>query len=100
MIWAVRSLICLPTYNERQNLEPMVRALGGLGMDGLQVLVIDDGSPDGTGELADGLGEELPWVHVLPRGRNEGLGLASLSGLHRALELGADLGFAIDCSCW
>jgi dolichol-phosphate mannosyltransferase len=97
MIWAVRILICLPTYNESENLESMVRALGGLGLAGLEVLVIDDGSPDGTGEIADRLAAELPWVHVLHRERKEGLGPAYLAGFRHALELGADLVFEMDC---
>ena len=97
MIWAVRSVICLPTYNERENLEPMVRALGGLGIEGLEVLVVDDNSPDGTGEIADRLAIELPWVHLLHRERKEGLGPAYLAGFRRALELGADLVFEMDC---
>jgi dolichol-phosphate mannosyltransferase len=97
MIWTVRRLICLPTYNEHENLEPMVRALGGLGPDGLEVLVIDDSSPDGTGEIADRLAAELDWVHVLHRERKEGLGPAYLAGFRRALELGADLVFEMDC---
>jgi dolichol-phosphate mannosyltransferase len=97
MIWGVRIVICLPTYNERENLDPMVRALGGLGLEGLEVLVIDDASPDGTGEIADRLGAELPWVHVLHRKRKEGLGPAYLAGFRRALELGADLVFELDC---
>jgi len=97
MIWAVRRVICLPTYNERENLEPMVRALAGLELEGLEVLVIDDASPDGTGEIADRLGEELPWVHVLHRARKEGLGPAYLAGFARALELGADFVFEMDC---
>ena len=93
----MRTLICLPTYNESENLESMVRALGGLGLDGLEVLVIDDASPDGTGEIADRLAAELPWVHVLHRKRKEGLGPAYLAGFRRALELGADLVFEMDC---
>jgi dolichol-phosphate mannosyltransferase len=97
MIWAVRRVICLPTYDERENLEPMVHALGELGLEGLEVLVIDDGSPDGTGEIADRLAEELPWVHVVHRARKEGLGPAYLAGFARALELGADFVFEMDC---
>jgi dolichol-phosphate mannosyltransferase len=97
MIWAVRRVICLPTYNERENLESMVRALGVLGLEGLEVLVIDDASPDGTGEIADRLAGELPWVHVLHRERKEGLGPAYLAGFARALELGADFVFEMDC---
>jgi dolichol-phosphate mannosyltransferase len=93
----VRILICLPTYNERENVESMVRALGGLGLDGLEVLVIDDSSPDGTGEIADRLAGELPWMHVLHREQKEGLGRAYLAGFRRALELDADLVFEMDC---
>jgi dolichol-phosphate mannosyltransferase len=97
MIGTVRILICLPTYNERENLESMVRAIGGLGLEGLEVLVIDDTSPDGTGDIADRLANELPWVHVLHREQKEGLGPAYLAGFRRALELGADLVFEMDC---
>jgi dolichol-phosphate mannosyltransferase len=97
MIWTVRRLICLPTYNERENLESMLRALGGLGLEGLEVLVIDDSSPDGTGDIADRLAAELDWVHVLHRDRKEGLGPAYLAGFRRALELGADFVFEMDC---
>jgi dolichol-phosphate mannosyltransferase len=97
MIWAVRTLICLPTYNESESLEPMVRALGELGLERLEVLVIDDASPDGTGEIADRLAAELPWVHVLHRVRKEGLGPAYLAGFRRALELDAHLVLEMDC---
>jgi dolichol-phosphate mannosyltransferase len=90
-------VVCLPTYNERENLEPMVDRLGELlGDDGV-VLVIDDNSPDGTGEIADRLAAERSWVQVLHRPRKEGLGPAYLAGFSRALELGADLIFELDC---
>jgi dolichol-phosphate mannosyltransferase len=92
----VRTVICLPTYNERENLEPMVHALGNLGLEGLEVLVVDDASPDGTGQIADRLAAELPWVHVLHRERKEGLGPAYLAGFRRALALEADLVFEMD----
>jgi dolichol-phosphate mannosyltransferase len=93
----VRTLICLPTYNEHENLEPMLRALGVvLGPDD-GVLVIDDNSPDGTGELADRLAAELPFVEVLHRRRKEGLGPAYLAGFRRALERGAALVVEMDC---
>jgi dolichol-phosphate mannosyltransferase len=75
----------------------MVLALGELELEGLEVLVIDDASPDGTGEIADRLADELPWVHVLHRQRKEGLGPAYLAGFARALELGADFVFEMDC---
>jgi dolichol-phosphate mannosyltransferase len=93
----VRAVVCLPTYNEHENLEPMLRALGEvLGPDD-RVLVIDDNSPDGTGELADRLAAETETVEVLHRPRKEGLGPAYLAGFRRALELGAELVVEIDC---
>ena len=89
-----KAIVCLPTYNERENLEPMLRALGGKGV---HVLVIDDNSPDGTGELADRLADELDYVGVLHRERKEGLGPAYLAGFCRALADGADLVLEMDC---
>jgi dolichol-phosphate mannosyltransferase len=93
----VRALVCLPTYDERENLEPMLRALAEvLGPDD-RVLVIDDDSPDGTGALADRLAAELPFVDVLHRARKEGLGRAYLAGFRVALEQGAELVLEMDC---
>jgi dolichol-phosphate mannosyltransferase len=98
MIWsAVRATICLPTYNERANLDPMLRALGEVLPEDGRVLVIDDGSPDGTGELADRLAQELPFVGVLHRERKEGLGPAYLAGFRRVLAEGAELVLEMDC---
>jgi dolichol-phosphate mannosyltransferase len=90
----VRTTICLPTYNERENVERMVRTLHGLGV---HVLVIDDGSPDGTGEIADNLAAELDSVSVLHRPRKEGLGPAYLAGFRQALGEGAELIIEMDC---
>jgi dolichol-phosphate mannosyltransferase len=67
-----------------------------LGPEG-RVLVIDDNSPDGTGEIADRLAGELPFVSVLHRERKEGLGPAYIAGFHRALAEGADLILEMDC---
>jgi len=93
----VRATICLPTYNERENLEAMVRALGDVLRPGDRVLVIDDGSPDGTGEIADRLAAENEHVDVLHRERKEGLGPAYLAGFRRALADGAELVLEMDC---
>jgi len=93
-----RAVVCLPTYNERDNLEEMVRALGELlDTSRERVLVIDDSSPDGTGELADRLAAELPWVSVLHRERKEGLGPAYVAGFRQALAEGAELVLEMDC---
>ena len=93
----MRALVCLPTYDERENLEPMLRALAEvLGPDD-RVLVIDDDSPDGTGALADRLAAELPFVDVLHRARKEGLGRAYVAGFRVALDQGAELVLEMDC---
>jgi dolichol-phosphate mannosyltransferase len=86
--------VCLPTYNERENLEAMIRALAPFGV---RVLVIDDNSPDGTGEIADRLAGELDFVSVLHRQQKEGLGPAYLAGFRRALADGADYVLEMDC---
>jgi dolichol-phosphate mannosyltransferase len=88
------AVVCLPTYNERENLEPMVRALADHGVN---VLVIDDNSPDGTGEIADRLAAELPWVEVLHRPRKEGLGRAYVDGFRHVLAGGAEFVLEMDC---
>jgi dolichol-phosphate mannosyltransferase len=93
----VRSVVCLPTYNERENIEPMLRALlQRLGPDD-SILVVDDNSPDGTGGLADRLAANEPRVEVLHRPRKEGLGPAYLAGFRRALAAGAELVLELDC---
>jgi dolichol-phosphate mannosyltransferase len=89
-----KAVVCLPTYNERENLEPMLRALGDKDV---RVLVIDDNSPDGTGELADRLAAELGYVDVLHRESKEGLGPAYLAGFRRALTSEAELILEMDC---
>jgi dolichol-phosphate mannosyltransferase len=95
---SARAVVCVPTYDERDNLEPLVRALGEvLDVTRDRVLVIDDRSPDGTGELADRLAAELPWLDVLHRPRKEGIGRAYLEGFARALETDAQLVLEMDC---
>jgi dolichol-phosphate mannosyltransferase len=88
------AIVCLPTYDERDNLEPMLRALTALG---LRVLVIDDNSPDGTGELADRLAAELENVSVLHRPHKEGLGPAYVAGFRKALSTDAEYVVELDC---
>ncbi len=89
----------LPTYNEAENIEAMVRAalpqLESTGLDH-RVLVVDDGSPDGTGQIADRLAAELERVEVLHRERKEGIGPAYLAGFSYALGAGAELLLEMD----
>src|SRR5688500_912034 len=93
-VWVV-----LPTYNERENLEPLVRAVRGVLAEAAPdhtILVVDDSSPDGTGELADRLAREDPHVQVLHRPRKDGLGQAYLAGFETALQHGARLVVEMD----
>ena len=92
--------LVLPTYNEAENIEPMVRAaLPQLASTGrpYRLLVVDDGSPDGTGDIADRLAAEITEVDVLHRPRKEGIGPAYLAGFERALAGGAALVLEMDC---
>jgi len=91
-----RALICLPTYNEIDNLRPMVEAVRA-AVPAVEILVIDDNSPDGTGALADELAAADRQVHVLHRAGKEGLGKAYLAGFAWALARGYGLIMEMDC---
>jgi dolichol-phosphate mannosyltransferase len=94
-IWVV-----IPTYNEAENVEPIVRAtareLESLVPGNYRILVVDDNSPDGTGEIADSLARQMPGVEVLHRQGKTGLGQAYLAGFARALDGGAEFVFEMD----
>jgi dolichol-phosphate mannosyltransferase len=91
--------LILPTYNEAENIEPFARAVTGqletVGMP-FTVLIVDDGSPDGTGRIADRLADDLPQLRVLHRPHKAGLGRAYLAGFATALEAGAELVLEMD----
>ncbi len=87
----MKVMVVIPTYNEADNLSPVVGELRSVGISDLQILVIDDNSPDGTGRLADDLSERYPGeFHVIHRPTKMGLGTAYLTGFRFALERGAD----------
>jgi dolichol-phosphate mannosyltransferase len=88
--------LVLPTYNEAENVEPLVEAALAHLPETARALIVDDSSPDGTGELADRLAERHPRVEVLHRPRKEGLGPAYLAGFRRALAAGAGLVLEMD----
>jgi dolichol-phosphate mannosyltransferase len=91
--------LILPTYNEAENIEAIVHAaLEQLALTGHEhtILIVDDGSPDGTGRLADGLAERHPEVRVLHRSQKQGLGRAYLAGFEVALAEGAELVLEMD----
>jgi dolichol-phosphate mannosyltransferase len=90
-----KTLVVVPTYNERENLPPLVQRLLALPVRA-DVLVVDDNSPDGTGKVADELAVRHPAVQVLHRTQKDGLGRAYLAGFKVALEQGYEFVFELD----
>jgi len=88
--------LVLPTYNEAENVEPFARAVREQLRPGDHILIVDDNSPDGTGQIADRLATELPNLHVLHRPAKQGLGRAYLAGFGHALDQGAQLILEMD----
>lgn len=86
----MRKIVVIPTYNEKENLEKIAAAVLAVDPE-VEVLVVDDNSPDGTGRIADDMAAANPRVHVLHRAGKEGLGPAYRAGFRKALDLGADL---------
>ncbi len=91
-----QTLIIVPTYNERENLPRMAQTLISLPT-GVDVLVVDDNSPDGTGKIADELAAQHPQIHVLHRTGKNGLGRAYIAGFQWALEKNYEFIFEMDC---
>jgi dolichol-phosphate mannosyltransferase len=91
-----RVWVILPTYNEAENLEPLVGAVRERLPESSRILIVDDNSPDGTGEIANRLASEAAEVSVLHREVKEGLGPAYLAGFERALAGGAELVVEMD----
>jgi dolichol-phosphate mannosyltransferase len=90
--------IVLPTYNEAENLPLMIEQFFALKLEGLRVLVVDDNSPDGTGDTADGFARQYPnVVSVMHRTQKAGLGAAYRAGFKQALSMGADYIIQMDC---
>lgn len=91
----MRPIVVLPTYNERENIAPFLRALRETS-GAIEVLVVDDGSPDGTADLARSLGEQLGGVRVLERASKDGLGSAYRAGFAQVLAEGYDVVVSMD----
>ena len=91
-----QTVIIVPTYNERENLPRMAARLLSLPAS-VDVLVVDDNSPDGTGKIADELAAQHPQIHVLHRAEKNGLGRAYIAGFKWALEKNYEFIFEMDC---
>ncbi len=90
-----KTLVIVPTYNERENLPEMAERLLKLPVP-VELLVVDDNSPDGTGKIADDLAAANPWIHVLHRAEKNGLGRAYCAGFTWALERDYELIMEMD----
>src|ERR1035441_4324240 len=90
-----KTIVVVPTYNERENLPPLAQRLLALPVP-VDMLVVDDNSPDGTGKLADGLAANYPSIHVLHRMEKSGLGRAYIAAFKWALEHGYEYVFELD----
>ena len=89
-----RTIVVVPTYNERESLPLFVERFAATGFD---LLIVDDSSPDGTGELADELAAQRPWMGVLHRAEKDGLGMAYRAGFARCLAEGYEVIGQMDC---
>ena len=92
----MKTFVVIPTYDEKDNVIPMANAVLKLH-EGIEILFVDDNSPDGTGRIIDGIVERESRVHVLHREKKEGLARAYLAGFARAIELGAERIVQMDC---
>ncbi len=90
-----KTVVIVPTYNEKENLPSLAQRVMGLSVP-VEMLVVDDRSPDGTGELADELARKNPRLHVLHRAEKDGLGRAYCAGFHWALERDYEFIFEMD----
>jgi len=92
---AERALVIVPTYNERENISRLIRSV--LEKDPrLEILVVDDGSPDGTAAIVESLATQTPRVHILKRAKKMGLGTAYIAGFKWSLERKYDYTFEMD----
>jgi dolichol-phosphate mannosyltransferase len=91
----MKALVIIPTYNERENVEPLLTRIFGEGLP-LEVLIVDDNSPDGTGAIADQVAARDPRVHVIHRPGKQGLGSAYVAGFRYALARDYDAVFEMD----
>ena len=93
----MKTVVVIPTYDEIRNVAPMAKAVLGAGVPGLELLFVDDNSPDGTGTAIEELMKAEPRLRCLHRPGKEGLGRAYVAGFAKALEMGADLVIQMDC---
>ncbi len=92
----MKAIVVIPTYNEAQNIEQIIDRILFQGIRGLEILVVDDNSPDGTGKIVEKISQDEPNVHLLKRPGKTGLGTAYVAGFKYALERDYDYIFEMD----
>ncbi len=92
----MKILVIIPTYNEKNNVENILKAVFNLNIDGLEILIVDDNSPDGTGEIVEKMKENNQKLHMIKRPGKLGLGTAYVAGFKYALKNTFDLIFEMD----
>lgn len=92
----MKTTVVIPTYDEKDNVGPMAKAVLAEGAE-IDILFVDDNSPDGTGDVIEELMKSEPRIHCLHREKKEGLGRAYVAGFKRAMELGAERIIQMDC---
>ena len=91
-----KTLIFVPTYNERDNVGPMCEQIMALGLDA-DLVFLDDASPDGTGQVLDGLAARFPRMRVIHRAGKDGIGSAHMAGIQYAYAQGYERLLTLDC---
>lgn len=92
----MRSIIVIPTYNEAENIEKLIKEIFSQNIEGLEILIVDDNSPDGTSKIINNLQSEISNLKLIQRSGKLGLGSAYITGFKQALTLGADYVFEMD----
>jgi dolichol-phosphate mannosyltransferase len=92
----VKTFVMIPTYNERENIAQLVEKIFALAIEGLQIVVVDDNSPDGTSDLVKTLMERYRGLHLILRRKNKGRGLAGIEGFKYSVAHGADYVLEMD----
>ncbi|HEX9974920.1 MAG TPA: glycosyltransferase, partial [bacterium] len=92
----MKAIIVIPTYNEAQNIEQIIDRILFQGIRGLEILVVDDNSPDGTGRIVEKIAQDEPNIHLMKRPGKAGLGTAYVAGFKYALERDYDYVFEMD----
>jgi dolichol-phosphate mannosyltransferase len=90
-----KKIVIIPTYNEKENIEAIIRKVFSLTVP-FDILIVDDNSPDGTGQIVKTLQQTFPALHLLERKEKNGLGTAYIAGFHWCLNEGFDYIFEMD----